>query len=161
MKLATKKNGILTLGIDDKEGFILRIGYLEDEYSQSELVKSWLMGEGFAVTHASTGRGFISLLADNPVDLLILDWHLPDMEGIEVLGSVRDQLNSDVPVVFATQRDAEADHVLSREGSGPGAGQLGLVLRRWPRPEVDGRYVLEVQKGFGSMALRESAGTRL
>ncbi len=93
----------------------MRIGYLEDEYSQSELVKSWLMGEGFSVTHASTGRGFISLLADNPVDLLILDWQLPDMEGVEVLCSVRDQLNSDVPVVFATQRDAESDIITALE----------------------------------------------
>jgi DNA-binding response OmpR family regulator len=89
----------------------LRIGYLEDEKSQADLVKSWLLGEGFAVTHADTGRGFINLLTDNPVDMLILDWQLPDMEGVDVLASVRNQLNSNVPVIFATQRDAEADIV--------------------------------------------------
>lgn len=89
----------------------MRIGYLEDEQSQADLVKSWLIGEGFTVVHANTGRGFINLLADNPVDMLILDWQLPDMEGVDVLASVRNQLNSNVPVVFATQRDAEADIV--------------------------------------------------
>jgi DNA-binding response OmpR family regulator len=89
----------------------LRIGYLEDEQSQAELVKSWLAGEGFVVTHAATGRDFIHLLNDNPVDLLILDWQLPDMEGLDVLASIRGQLNSNVPVLFATQRDAEADIV--------------------------------------------------
>ncbi len=89
----------------------MRIGYLEDEKSQADLVKSWLLGEGFAVTHADTGRGFINLLTDNPVDMLILDWQLPDMEGVDVLASVRNQLNSNVPVIFATQRDAEADIV--------------------------------------------------
>jgi DNA-binding response OmpR family regulator len=89
----------------------LRIGYLEDEQSQAELVKSWLLGEGFEVNHADTGREFIRLLTDNPVDMLILDWQLPDMEGVDVLASVRNQLNSNVPVIFATQRDAEADIV--------------------------------------------------
>lgn len=89
----------------------MRIGYLEDEKSQADLVKSWLLGEGFVVTHADTGRGFINLLTDNPVDMLILDWQLPDMEGVDVLASVRNQLNSNVPVIFATQRDAEADIV--------------------------------------------------
>lgn len=89
----------------------MRIGYLEDEQSQAELVKSWLLGEGFEVNHADTGREFIRLLTDNPVDMLILDWQLPDMEGVDVLASVRNQLNSNVPVIFATQRDAEADIV--------------------------------------------------
>ena len=89
----------------------MRIGYLEDEQSQAELVKSWLLGEGFEVNHADTGQEFIRLLTDNPVDMLILDWQLPDMEGVDVLASVRNQLNSNVPVIFATQRDAEADIV--------------------------------------------------
>lgn len=89
----------------------MRIGYLEDEQSQAELVKSWLLGEGFEVNHADTGREFIRLLTDNPVDMIILDWQLPDMEGVDVLASVRNQLNSNVPVIFATQRDAEADIV--------------------------------------------------
>ncbi len=89
----------------------MRVGYLEDEQSQSELVKSWLLAEGFTVFHADTGREFIRLLTDNPVDMLILDWQLPDMEGVDVLASVRNQLNSNVPVLFATQRDAEADIV--------------------------------------------------
>lgn len=89
----------------------MRIGYLEDEQSQAELVKSWLLGEGFEVNHADTGREFIRLLTDNPVDMLILDWQLPDMEGVDVLAFVRNQLNSNVPVIFATQRDAEADIV--------------------------------------------------
>ena len=87
----------------------MRIGYLEDESSQSELVKSWLEAEGCTVLHADTGRGFLAMLTDNPVDLLILDWQLPDMEGIEVLSAVRSQLSADLPTICATQRDAEAD----------------------------------------------------
>lgn len=89
----------------------MRIGYLEDEQSQAELIISWLESEQFAVTHAATGAAFIKALQQNPVDLLILDWQLPDMEGVEVLASIRQQLKLDAPVIFATQRDAEADIV--------------------------------------------------
>ena len=89
----------------------MRIGYLEDESSQAELVKSWLLAAGYEVFHAGNGADFIRLLTENPVDMLILDWQLPDMEGVDVLNAVRNQLNLRLPVVFATQRDAEADIV--------------------------------------------------
>jgi len=89
----------------------MRIGYLEDQQSQSDLVISWLEGEGFEVVHGATGADFIKALRHNPVDLMLLDWQLPDMEGLEVLSIVRQQLNLRVPVIFATQRDAEQDIV--------------------------------------------------
>ncbi len=89
----------------------MRIGYLEDEQSQAELVCSWLAGRGYDILHAGTGGEFLKLLKNNPVDILILDWQLPDMEGIAVLRSIKDQIGQTIPVIFATQRDAEADIV--------------------------------------------------
>lgn len=89
----------------------MRIGYLEDEQSQAELVLSWLEAAGYDVVHAANGTDFVQALKHNPVDLMVLDWQLPDMEGLDVLSIVRQQLNLDVPVVFATQRDAETDIV--------------------------------------------------
>lgn len=89
----------------------MRIGYLEDDQSQAEQVKSWLSAGGFTVFHAASGAEFISLIKDNPVDMLILDWQLPDMEGVQVLATVKDQIEQNLPVIFATQRDAEADIV--------------------------------------------------
>jgi len=89
----------------------MRIGYLEDDPSQKELVTSWLESEGHAVLHAGTGAGFLKMLRDNPVDLFLLDWQLPDMEGTDVLVKIRENLRLDVPVIFATQRDSEQDIV--------------------------------------------------
>ncbi|MBR9805294.1 response regulator transcription factor [bacterium] len=89
----------------------MRIGYLEDEQHQAELVKSWLLGEGFDVFHAGTGKDFLEQLGKHPADILILDWQLPDMEGVGVLEAVRKQLNMKIPVIFATQRDSETDIV--------------------------------------------------
>lgn len=89
----------------------MRIGYLEDEASQSELVLSWLKANGHDVFHYDTGQGLIDFLSTNPVDMLLLDWQLPDMEGVDVLGKVRESLKLKMPVIFATQRDAEGDIV--------------------------------------------------
>lgn len=90
---------------------VMRIGYLEDDPSQSGLVMSWLEAEGIDVVHADNGEGFLKLLRDNPVDLFILDWQLPDMEGPEVLVKLRENLGLKTPVIFATQRDSEQDIV--------------------------------------------------
>ena len=93
----------------------MRIAYLEDESAQADLVVSWLEAADIAVCHASSGGEFLDMVRDNPVDLMILDWQLPDMEGVGVLARVRRQMNMDVPVIFATQRDAEADIVTALE----------------------------------------------
>lgn len=89
----------------------MRIGYLEDDPSQKELVAAWLEAEGHEVLHADTGAGFLKMLRDNPVDVFLLDWQLPDMEGTDVLVKIRENMRLDAPVIFATQRDAEQDIV--------------------------------------------------
>lgn len=89
----------------------MRIGYLEDEQSQADLVNSWLLSRDYDVVHATNGTDFLRLLKNNPVDILILDWQLPDMEGIAVLRTIKGQFDQNIPVIFATQRDAEADIV--------------------------------------------------
>lgn len=89
----------------------MRIGYLEDDQSQADQVISWLSATGHTVLHAENGAGFLNLVKNNPVDMLILDWQLPDMEGVQVLETVNTQIEHNIPVIFATQRDAEADIV--------------------------------------------------
>lgn len=89
----------------------MRIGYLEDDPSQVNLVVSWLEAEGYEILHASSGEAFLKSLRDNPVDLFILDWQLPDMQGPEVLTKIRESLGLKAPVIFATQRDSEQDIV--------------------------------------------------
>lgn len=61
--------------------------------------------------HFDTGGGFIEGLGTIDQDLLIVDWELPDMTGIDVLKEVRSRLDSRLPVLFVTQRDSEDDIV--------------------------------------------------
>ena len=89
----------------------MNIGILEDDLPQGELLSGWLQEEGKQVFHCCEGKEFVALLKKQPLDLIILDWQLPDTTGLDVLKQIRLQMNLSVPVIFATQRDSEQDIV--------------------------------------------------
>ncbi|MGC8121241.1 response regulator transcription factor [Marinobacter sp. VGCF2001] len=89
----------------------MRIALLEDEHEQAQHIRSILSERGHDCDSFSTGQSFLGAVLHRSYDLLILDWQIPDMTGIEVLESVRAQLNWAIPAVFLTQRDSEADIV--------------------------------------------------
>jgi DNA-binding response OmpR family regulator len=91
----------------------MNIWLLEDDPAQAELLTTWLTGADHAVRHFSQGNDIIAALAGNSheFDLIILDWELPDTTGVEVLNEIRHTVSWHVPVLFVTQREAEADIV--------------------------------------------------
>lgn len=89
----------------------MRIALLEDEDEQAQHIQSMLSERGHHCDSFPTGQAFLSAVLHRSYDLLILDWQIPDMTGIDVLESVRAQLNWPIPVVFLTQRDSEQDIV--------------------------------------------------
>ncbi|MCG8673574.1 MAG: response regulator transcription factor [Pseudomonadales bacterium] len=93
----------------------MHIGYLEDDLQQANMVKQWLIDAGHECTHRDEGAAFIQDVRTGAFDLLLLDWELPDISGIEVLQTVRNAINVSIPVLFCTQRDAEEDVVMALE----------------------------------------------
>ncbi|MBU2874532.1 response regulator transcription factor [Marinobacter salexigens] len=89
----------------------MRIALLEDQQEQAQHIQSILSERGHDCDSFPTGQSFISAALHRSYDLMILDWQIPDMTGIDVLKSVRAQINWPIPVVFLTQRDSEADIV--------------------------------------------------
>jgi DNA-binding response OmpR family regulator len=94
----------------------MRIAILEDDLAQAGALESLLAGDGHQVHVFTRGRALLASLAVDSYDLLILDWGLPDLSGMEVLATARPWLKGRTPVLFLTQRDAEADVVLALEG---------------------------------------------
>lgn len=90
---------------------VITIGLLEDEAPQAKMLTGWLEEAGYRFMHSSTGAEFIQNVSENPPDMLILDWQLPDCEGIDVLVELRDKHSFEGPVIFATAKDAEEDIV--------------------------------------------------
>jgi two-component system, OmpR family, response regulator RegX3 len=89
----------------------VRIALLEDDPGQSDLVRLWLGAAGHSVHAYDRGREFMRVLTRDSFDLLMLDWELPDVNGDAVLSWVRANVRDNVPVLFATARDAEEDVV--------------------------------------------------
>ena len=94
----------------------MRIALLEDDPAQADLVRIWVAGAGHAAHVYPRSRDLLRALTRESFDLYMLDWELPDMPGIEVLGWLRANIAEPVPVLFATARDAEEDIVAALKG---------------------------------------------
>jgi DNA-binding response OmpR family regulator len=87
------------------------IGLLEDDADQAALVAQWLEESGYKVRIFRTAAEFRRRQGGEAIDLLLLDWMLPDTPGIEVIGWIRASANSRLPVIFLTARGNEEDLV--------------------------------------------------
>ncbi len=74
---------------------------VDDEQSYRQLLTLVFDGEGHNIRTAANGREAVEMLHDEPADLIISDVRMPDMDGIEMLRSVRETM-PDVGVVFMT-----------------------------------------------------------
>lgn len=89
----------------------MRIALLEDDDDQAELIQFWLRQAGHHCSRFGLSRAFLKDQRNNSYDLLILDWELPDLSGLEVLKQVRSTQEWPVPVLFCSQRNQEQNIV--------------------------------------------------
>ncbi len=90
---------------------MMRILLVDDEPALTEPLSRLLTREGYAVDIAANGRVGCDLASERAYDLLILDWMLPDLTGIEVCRQLRCQGDA-TPVLFLTAKDTLDDRVL-------------------------------------------------
>lgn len=89
----------------------MRIALLEDDMIQSKLIHRWLTEVGHECQLFERGKALIRKLHQESFDLFILDWMLPDIDGIQVLSWIREHIDWPVPVLFVTGKDEEEDIV--------------------------------------------------
>jgi DNA-binding response OmpR family regulator len=86
---------------------------VDDEPAIVQVIRDRLSQEGFQVRAAGSGEAALDAARD-PLDLVILDLMLPDLDGFEVLRRLRQQ-GLDLPVVILTARDDDVDVVVGLE----------------------------------------------
>lgn len=86
-----------------------RILVVEDEQRISQFIERGLIYEGYRVDTANDGRQGLTAARDNPPDLVILDWMLPGIDGLEVCKRLRSASN--VPILMLTAKDDVTDRV--------------------------------------------------
>lgn len=89
----------------------MHIGVLEDDIEMQQLYQVWLESIDYECDCYDTVKGFLDVLQQRSFDLLLIDWVLPDGSGEEALHWIRAHKGWDVPVIFITSRDSEADIV--------------------------------------------------
>jgi len=117
------------------------IGFLEDDPDQAELILHWLGLAGYRTRMYASAAEFRRRQGSEAIDLLLLDWMLPDADGPEVVHWLRSAASARLPVSFLAARGGEADVVRGLNAGGDGywvkpvgqqelVGRVGAVLRR-------------------------------
>jgi two-component system phosphate regulon response regulator PhoB len=89
---------------------------VEDEMSQREVLAYNLTAAGYALLTATTGQEALVLAREEEPDLIVLDWMLPEVSGIEVCRQLKAApTTAGIPVIMLSARAEEADRVRGLE----------------------------------------------
>jgi two-component system, OmpR family, response regulator MprA len=86
-----------------------RVLIIEDEEKILDFLRRGLSYEGYRVETAADGTAGLNAARATPPDLVVLDWMLPGLDGLEVCKRLR--AGSEVPILMLTAKDAVSDRV--------------------------------------------------
>jgi len=127
----------------------MRILIVEDESAISGFLKEGLEEEGFSVDLADNGRKGLELALDfvDEYDVMLLDWMLPGISGIEICRNVR-KINQEVPIIFLTAKDTVDDTVFGLE-----TGANDYLKKPFAFEELLARIRVLMRKNTGEQAV--------
>jgi two-component system, OmpR family, phosphate regulon response regulator PhoB len=121
--------------VRSRTGSVPRILIVEDEADLSLLLSYNLEAEGYAVENVERGDEAELRLAENAPDLVILDWMLPGVSGLEICRRLRARESTrTLPVIMVTARGEEAERV-----RGLSVGADDYVVKPFSVPELMAR----------------------
>ena len=88
-----------------------RVLIVEDDQGIQEMLEYSLEADGYVLHKAYTAAAAWELIESNKIDLVLLDWMLPDNSGIDLLHRIR-KYHTSLPVIMVTARAEEEDRVL-------------------------------------------------
>jgi two-component system phosphate regulon response regulator PhoB len=112
-----------------------KILIVEDEAPLAEMLRYNFEAEGFRVSHAETGGEAEIIVAEERPDLVVLDWMLPTVSGIELCRRLRARSETrSVPILMLTARGEESDRI-----RGLSTGADDYVVKPFSLPELMAR----------------------
>ena len=90
-----------------------KILIVEDEENIAEVLIAYAKQQDYETEHLNSGKGVVSFVKQNAVDLILLDLMLPDVDGIELCKQIR--AFSSVPIIMLTAKSEEIDRLLGLE----------------------------------------------
>jgi two-component system, OmpR family, response regulator RegX3 len=93
-----------------RSGAHMHVAWIEDDQAFIDAAAGWLTAQGYTFRHYLTGSTFEAERQEH-ADLILLDWQLPDMRGLDILRRLRERDHGLTPVIVVTMRDSEEDVV--------------------------------------------------
>ena len=122
----------------------LQIGLVESDPIQARIIAKMIESAGMDCLHYASDLEFHRRMGPESIDLLLLDWNLPGVSGLDLLRELR-QANSTLPVIFLTGNDREQDivtglqvgaddYIVKPARAAELAARIGAALRRAAPP---------------------------
>jgi DNA-binding response OmpR family regulator len=112
---------------------------IEDEMRIADLLRRGLTFDGFRVSVAGDGPSGLNIARDDPPDLVILDWMLPGLDGLEVCKRLR--AAGSVPIIMLTAKESVPDRV-----TGLNAGADDYVVKPFAFDELLARIRAQLRR---------------
>ena len=93
-----------------------RILVVEDEIDIAEMLRAFFQAQGYEVLTAAWGEDALRITQEMLPDLVVLDIHLPDIDGYEICRRLRTQRRTEqIPIIFLTQKRERIDRLTGLE----------------------------------------------
>lgn len=130
----------------------MKILVIEDDAKTANALLSGLRSEGYETIGARTGEEGWSLLSTTAFDLVVLDWMLPERDGIEILTLARGQ-GTRTPILLLTARDTVDDRVAGLDG-----GADDYLVKPFAFAELLARIRVLLRRGSSAETMRKQIG---
>jgi len=129
----------------------LNVLVVDDMADSRTIMRKMLASLGFRVEALSSGPEALSRLTDNqlrntPVELIMMDWRMPDMDGIEVARKIRQELKLTMPIIMMTAFGKDEQRIAAEK-----AGINGFLLK----PIYPSTLFDAIMDGFGKAGHRD------
>lgn len=92
---------------------------VEDDPNTADMLSAYFASLGYKVSHVAWGQDALTMATERPPDLVVLDIHLPDIDGYEVCRRLRSQRRTEhIPIIFLTERRDRIDRLMGLELGG-------------------------------------------
>lgn len=123
----------------------MKIAVLEQDRPQADLICQVLSAAGHSCQSYDSARDLLGQLRKDSVDMLVMDWNVPDMDGAEVLRRAKEKLASAAPTMFLVGNNAEDDII-----AGVTAGADDYLVKPLRRGELVARVSALLRRAYPS-----------
>lgn len=115
---------------------------IEDEAAQREVLSYNLTAAGFRVTVANNGEAGLLALSEDPADVIVLDWMMPHVSGIEVCRRIKSRAQTRaIPIIMLSAKSEDIDKVRGLE-----TGADDYVVKPYSMTELMARVRAQLRR---------------